>query len=281
MVLTLFNVAWQNSVFASVQVACELSSLTIDAARLSFPGMWTVRSEGDGGRAVTCGVIVYLPNGLCMRQLQWCPCGLARDCPTAVAGTAIRLDALSTALGSWCAKAVQSPEAACLLHVVPQPVLEASVVTLVLGGSKQPEWRDCSYGCHMPQEPLKLFQWYHIPASEWTQAVQHCLGCSSVRRAVILTESNSTPRKEILCTGESLLFSQLTRSPNWLRCWSTKSLWSHNCSLDWAKIGQSWGCMHSLMHLCVSILNGSLCKARFKTRRSRIGRWPPFLGTMK
>ncbi len=35
---------------------------------------------------------------------------------------------------------------------------------------------------------------------------------SSVRRAVILTESNSTPRKEILCTGESLLFSQLTRS---------------------------------------------------------------------
>ncbi len=39
---------------------------------------------------------------------------------------------------------------------------------------------------------------------------------SSVRRAVILTESNSTPRKEILCTGESLLFPQLTRSPNWL-----------------------------------------------------------------
>ncbi len=53
---------------------------------------------------------------------------------------------------------------------------------------------------------------------------------SSVRRAVILTESNSTPRKEILCAGESLLFSQLTRSPNWLRCRSTRSLWSHNCS---------------------------------------------------
>ncbi len=28
----------------------------------------------------------------------------------------------------------------------------------------------------MPQEPLKLFQWYHIPASEGTQAIQHCLG---------------------------------------------------------------------------------------------------------
>ncbi len=36
------------------------------------------------------------------------------------------------------------------------------------------------------------------------------------------------------------------------------------------------------MRLCVSILNGILCKARFKTRRSRIGRRPPpFLGTMK
>ncbi len=28
----------------------------------------------------------------------------------------------------------------------------------------------------LTQEPLKLFQWYHIPASEGTQAVQHCLG---------------------------------------------------------------------------------------------------------
>ncbi len=63
--------------------------------------------------------------------------------------------------------------------------------------------------------------------------------CSSVRRTIILTESNSTPRKEILCTGESLLFSQLTRSPNWLRCRSTKSLWLPNCSLDWARISQS------------------------------------------
>ncbi len=33
-------------------------------------------------------------------------CGLAHACPTAVAGTAERLDALSTALGSWCAKAL-------------------------------------------------------------------------------------------------------------------------------------------------------------------------------
>ncbi len=27
-----------------------------------------------------------------------------------------------------------------------------------------------------PRRPLKLFQWYHMPASEGTQAVQHCLG---------------------------------------------------------------------------------------------------------
>ncbi len=69
---------------------------------------WTACDSrgGDGGRAVTCGVIVYLPAGWCTRQPQCCPCGLARACPTAVAGTAVRLNALPTALGSWCAKAV-------------------------------------------------------------------------------------------------------------------------------------------------------------------------------
>ncbi len=69
---------------------------------------WTACDSrgGDGGRAVTCGVIIYLPTGWCTRQPQCCPCGLARACPTAVAGTAVRLNALPTALGSWCAKAV-------------------------------------------------------------------------------------------------------------------------------------------------------------------------------
>ncbi len=60
---------------------------------------------------------------------------------------------------------------------------------------------------------------------------------SCVRRAILLTDS--IPRKEILCTGESLLFSQLTWRPNWLRCESTMSLWSHNWSCDWASISQS------------------------------------------
>ncbi len=80
---------------------------------------------------------------------------------------------------------------------------------------KQPEQRDCSCGCHMPQEPLKLFQWYHITASEGTQAVQHYLGTLVKRGVPSYSPSNSTPRKEIICTGETLLFSQLTRSPHW------------------------------------------------------------------
>ncbi len=50
---------------------------------------------------------------------------------------------------------------------------------------KQSELRDCGCGCHMPQETLKVFQRYHRPASEGTQAVQHSL----VRRAVILPKS--------------------------------------------------------------------------------------------
>ncbi len=83
---------------------------------------WTVCDSrgGDGGRAVTCGVIEYLPAGWWTRQPQCCPCGLTRACPTAVAGTAVRLNALPTALGSWCAEVVGAlsraprlPDVAC------------------------------------------------------------------------------------------------------------------------------------------------------------------------
>ncbi len=41
---------------------------------------------------------------------------------------------------------------------------------------KQSELRDCGCGCHMPQETLKVFQWYHRPASEGTQAVSALVG---------------------------------------------------------------------------------------------------------
>ncbi len=51
---------------------------------------------------------------------------------------------------------------------------------------------------------------------DWARSIE--------RRAVRLTESNSMPRKEILCVGESLLFSQLTWSSNRLR------LFAQQCS---------------------------------------------------
>ncbi len=62
-----------------------------------------------------------------------------------------------------------------------------------------------------------------------------------MRRAVILTKSSSIPRKEMLCTGESLLFSQLTRRPRWLRCWSTRCLCTHTRSREWVSHRDSWG----------------------------------------
>ncbi len=98
---------------------------------------WTACDSrgGDGGRAVTCGVIVYPPAGWYTRPLQCCPCGLARCLPNS-SGRNCR-KAKCTAHSSrqlMCQSSrgpVQSPEAACLLHVAPQPVLEASVVTTV------------------------------------------------------------------------------------------------------------------------------------------------------
>ncbi len=285
---------------------------------------WTAcdSRRGDGGRAVTCGVIVYPPAGWYTRPPQCCPCGLARACPTAFTFTFSRRFYpkrltlhlsysfyILSALGRNCRKAkctahssrqlmcqssqgpVQSPEAACPLHVAPQPVLEASVVTTVcrdtcsrgtparrkarsVQGLRERRhcWeiptrsvprrhahlgtRECSQcwsgliwsnprGVTAAADaicPRSLWNCFSgttfLPLKELRQ-FSTAWARSSVRRAVTLTESNSTPRKEILCTGESLLFSQLTRSPNWLRCRSTKSLWSPNCSLDWARISQS------------------------------------------
>ncbi len=47
---------------------------------------------------------------------------------------------------------------------------------------------------------------------DWARSIERC--------PVRLTESNSIPRKEILCAGESLLFSQLTRSSRCLGDWA-------------------------------------------------------------
>ncbi len=288
---------------SSLSGECGLSWERIGPHDWASPGCeqravtWTACDSrgGDGGRAVTCDVIIYLPVGWCTRPPQCCPCRLACACPTAVAGNCRK--AKCTAHSSrqlMCQSSrgpVQSPEAACSLHVAPQPVLEASVVTTVCRDTcsratparrkarsiqglreRQHCWviptrsvprrhahlgsRECSQ-CWSgliwsnPSDvtaaadaicPRSLWNCFSgttfLPLKELRQ-FSAAWARSSVRRAVILTESNSTPRKEILCTGESLLFSQLTRSPNWLRCRSTKSLWSPNCSPDWARRSQS------------------------------------------
>ncbi len=203
-------------------VSCRESA---SAARLSCPGMWTARSD---------------LNCVWLQRRRWrasCDMRCDRIPPsrliyeTAAVLSVRTSTCLPNSSGLNCRKAkcsahssrqlmcqssrgpVQSPEAACPLHVAPQPMLEASVVTTVcrdtwsrgtparrkarsvqglrerrhcweiptrsvprrhahLGtrecsqcwsGLKQSEWRDCSCGCHMPQEPLKPFQWYHIP----------------------------------------------------------------------------------------------------------------------
>ncbi len=106
--------------------------------------------------------------------------------------------------------------------------------TLKRSHMKQLKQRDCSCRCHMPQEPLKLFKWNSSPALDWIQAVQHRLGTLLVERSdVSLTKSNSILRKEILCTGENFIFSQLTRSPRWL------SLCLHNWPCGCARMSQS------------------------------------------
>ncbi len=86
-------------------------------------------------------------------------------------------------------------------------------------------WKSFSGTAVLPDKVLRQF------STDWAR--------SWVRRAVWLTESNSMPRKEILCVGTSLLFSQLTRRPNWLRCLSTRSLCARNCSRDCASMSQS------------------------------------------
>ncbi len=282
------------------KVSCREST---SAARLSTPGMWTARSD--------------LSHVWLQRRRWRASCDMRRDrippirliYDTAAVLSVRTNTCLPNSSGRNCRKArctasssrqlmcqssrgpVQSPEAACPLHVAPQPVLEASVVTTTcrdtcskgtparrkarsVQGLKERRHscvmftrsaprrhahlgtRECNqcwsgliwsnpsgvtaaadaicprslWNCFsgttvLPPKELRQF------STDWAR--------SSVRRAVILTESNSTPRKEILCAGESLLFSQLTRSPNWLRCRSTRSLWPHNCSRDWARMSQS------------------------------------------
>ncbi len=74
-------------------------------------------------------------------------------------------------------------------------------------------WKSFSGTAVLPDKVLRQF------STDWAR--------TWVRHAVWLTESNSMPRKEILCIGTSLLFPQLTWKPNWLRCPKGRILYWH------------------------------------------------------
>ncbi len=73
----------------------------------------------------------------------------------------------------------------------------------------QSEWRDsgCGCGCHMPQEPLKVFQWNRPLVLERLQAAQHWLRtlywetCCEVDRVQLHAEKRDPLRR-----GEFALF---------------------------------------------------------------------------
>ncbi len=265
---------------------CESASATW----LSFPGMWTARSDLNcvwlqrrrwrSSYDMRCDRIppnrlIYKTAALLSVRTSIClPNSSGRNCGKARCTVhSSRQLMFQSSRGP-----VQSPEAACPLHVAPQPVLEVSVVTTVCrdtcsrssparGKARSVqglrEWRHCwvmftqsVLRCHAHLGTRECSQcWSGLiwsnpsgvtvaadaicPRSLWNcfsgttflplkelRQFSTAWAHSSVRRAVTLTSysSYSTPRKEILCTGESLLFSQLTRSPHWLRCRSTKSL---------------------------------------------------------
>ncbi len=118
-----------------LNVSCRGSA---SAARWSFPGMWTARSDlrcvwlQRRRWGVSCDMRRILPACWCTRQPQCCPCKLTHAC----SGRSCR-KAKCTANSSrqlMCQSSrgpIQSPEAACPLHVAPQPVLEASVLKTI------------------------------------------------------------------------------------------------------------------------------------------------------
>ncbi len=167
---------------------------------------------------------------------------------------------------------VQSPAAACPLHMAPQPMAEASVDTTACldtctrGTPAQSKarsdhgWRsDGRTGWLRPRYVPRRHA--HLGTRLWSQrwsgliwsnpsgvtaaadaicprSLWKCFSgtallcwkdsrqfsidwaCSTERRAVRLTESNSMPRKEILCTGESLLFPSWPEAPTGWGGWA-------------------------------------------------------------
>lgn len=72
----------------------------------------------------------------------------------------------------------------------------------------QPKRSYCGRECHISLEPLKMVERAVLYLNDFKQFSTE-QARSSERRAVIVIESNSTQSKEMLCTGESLLFFQL------------------------------------------------------------------------
>ncbi len=79
--------------------------------------------------------------------------------------------------------------------------------TLKRSHMKQSERHDSGWGWHMPQEPLKMFQWNRPLALERLQASQHWLStllwetCCEVDRVQLHSE-----KRDPLCRGEFALF---------------------------------------------------------------------------
>ncbi len=201
-----------------------------------------------------------------------------------------------------------------------EPVLKRSYM-------KHPQWRDCRCCFHMPQEPLKLFQWDRRPALEHVQAVQHRLStflreaCCLFDQIQLHTEKirssasgrvcsfpswpegptgwgarapshcvrTTDPETELIWAsrrsswsedtgwqGEPegqdlvLICSSFERKPQeWSVAWKDRNMKVH--AFRSIAANQSRGWMHPKMRFCMSILNGSLWRAEFKTRRSKIG----------
>ncbi len=145
-----------------------------------------------------------------------------------------------TALGNWCASAVEGPSKTLTLHAhctwppsqwyrhpckpqhawrpVPGALLPGEMQGLTTGWRfggrpvlkrsymKQPQWRDCCSSCHMPQEPLKLFQWDRRPALEHIRAVQHRLSTFLCEACCLYQIQLHTEKKDPLCRVEFALF---------------------------------------------------------------------------
>lgn len=102
------------------------------------------------------------------------------------------------------------------------------------------------------------------------QAIQHWMSMILQEAwSLLTTDSSSTPRKEMLCTRESLLFSHFPQSSSLVRCLSTRSLCAYTNSQKWARISSCGGTVGEIgdTHF-VQEDKGSLCDFGEDARRA-------------